>query len=491
MSRSKSNSSTIDDVRIGQVFADRYEIVRRIGTGGMAVVYAGIDRMLMRDVALKILKPQVMDDPYAVERLRREARAAGQLHHRHIITFHDVGSCDGTVFIVMELLRGRTLAAERRRCRRLPAARVVRIGMQVASALRVVHEAGIVHRDLKPDNVFLLEHATDDFCKLLDFSIAKLPSTLAAGRITQSGAVHGTPHYMPPEQAVGDPVSPASDIYSLGAVLFELLVGRAPFQAASAVELLTVQSTEDAPRVRFFEPDVPEALDELVASMLSRSSHQRPATAERLYDALLVIAEQCEKNRGEPPRLQRKRIAAADQTLQSAPFQLPIEESERPTTLMDAIKIRAPSASQSPATEVVVTALRPKSRAVQRPTSSRGAAASRRSNTSMPSRSASSRHAASRAVARARQRAVQREDSGGAPPPSDAEQNERDPQSGPPEPPKPFDLPDAPAKKRRPSSRNHRSTEPNWSGQSSPALKAQKKRSFLSSDGAKSDEPDA
>ena len=513
------SGSAIDDARIGQVFAGRYEIVRRLGTGGMAVVYAGLDRMLQREVALKILKPQVMDDPNAVERLRREARAAGQLHHRHIITFHDVGTSDGTVFIVMELLRGLTLSAERRRCQRLAAARVARIGAQIASALRVVHGAGIIHRDLKPDNVFLIEHAVDDFCKLLDFSIAKLPATLIDGRITQTGTVHGTPHYMPPEQAIGDPVSPASDVYSLGAVLFELLVGRAPFHANNVVELLTVQSTEDAPRVRTLEPDCPRALDDLIARMLARQPHERPATAEMVDQELRTIADLCQSKGGEPPPLPRKRMPAADRTAKSNAYEPEDTGGDRPTGPMSVPEVLAPEAVQGGARAAAADDVTPDSHKVRRPQSVRSRTVSRRSvsrqsvsghnvpqrgaSTNLESQDTASRgagasspppprqpaeRAGTRAVARASGRTMQPRKptvpEKGAPQVAAAvaahdvapqfaldvaPQFALDVAPQAPDAP-PLSLPSALAPEGRAPERNHRSTLPSWSGQTAPGV---------------------
>lgn len=286
------------DPLIGQTFAGRYVIDRRLGQGGMAVVYAAHDRNLQRDVAVKILRPDVVDSERAAQRLKREARAVGRLHHRHIITFHDVGMADDHIFIVMEQLTGRTLAEERRTLGRLPFQRACAICAQVAEALRVVHDAGIVHRDLKPDNVFLVDRRGADFCKLLDFSIAKLPTTMVDGQITVTGTVFGTPHYMSPEQAMGDPVSAATDLYALGAILFELVTGRTPFVANNPVELVTQQGLRPAPRARDLHPRLPAELDALIASMLEKSPRDRPASAR---DAALALVAASKLRLDDPP----------------------------------------------------------------------------------------------------------------------------------------------------------------------------------------------
>jgi serine/threonine protein kinase len=285
----------------------------------MAVVFAAFDRVLKRHVAIKIVRHEALDDPDAPMRLRREARAVGGLRHPNIITFHDVGEHDGRVFIIMERLRGRTLGDERKRCQRIDALRVARIGAQIADALSAAHAVDIIHRDLKPDNVFLIDRAPD-FVKLLDFSVAKLPSSLVDGQITSTGAVFGTPNYMPPEQAIGDPVSPRSDLYALGSLLFELCSGKPPYQAKSVIQLLTLQSTEDAPDLRSAEGDAPPELADLVAHLLQRVPANRPSSAAEVERILRSIAERIEREGLAPPPMPRprRRIEDAEKTQQGA-----------------------------------------------------------------------------------------------------------------------------------------------------------------------------
>lgn len=306
----------VKSLAAGTVVAERYEVGEELGRGGMAIVYAARDKVLKRDVALKIVRREALDDPAAPTRMRREARAVGGLRHPHLITFHDVGEHESRPFIVMERLRGRTLAEERDRCRRIDAVRACRLGVQIASALGAAHQAGIIHRDLKPDNVFLVDRGGADFVKLLDFSVAKLPGALIDGRITSSGAVFGTPAYMPPEQAIGDPVSEGSDLYALGALLFELIAGRPPFQAKNVIQLLTLQSTEVAPDLRTFEGDVPPELAELLARMLERKSADRPESAAKVEAILAAVAERLEREGVAPPPLPRprKKMPSADVT---------------------------------------------------------------------------------------------------------------------------------------------------------------------------------
>lgn len=314
--------SAENDPLIGQTFAGRYEIRTRLGAGGMAVVYGGHDRMLMRDVAIKILRPEAATDPTSAKRLQREATAAGQLHHPHIITFHDVGMTGDKLFIVMEQLNGLNLTETREaEGGSLDVIRASRIGAQIAAALSCVHGANIVHRDLKPENAFILQRNGADYVKLLDFSIAKLPEEMVDGRLTQTGTIFGTPYYMAPEQAMGDPVSFQTDLYALGAVLFELVAGRPPFQADNAIKLLAKQSMENAPTLASLGHPVPSAFEELVGAMLEKVPWHRPSTAqdvqatlERIVQAGFVPPRR--KTGAERAKAKRKLAGKADTTIQ-------------------------------------------------------------------------------------------------------------------------------------------------------------------------------
>lgn len=315
-----TENSEPQDPLIGTKFGGRYEVRRRLGEGGMAVVYAGHDAMLQRDVAIKILREDAAQRGIASQRLQREARAAGQLHHRHIITFHDVGMHDDRVFIVMELLRGLPLADVAGTDNGpMSALRAAGIGAQICSALSVVHGAGIVHRDLKPDNVFLIDKGdTTDFVKLLDFSIAKLPEELVDGRLTQTGAVFGTPRYMAPEQAIGDPAVFQTDLYSLGAMLFEMVAGRSPFVADNAIKLLTMQNLHAAPGLAEVGATAPQPFIDLVAALLEREPWRRPRTADEVRVQLEQIVAAGDAGEAPAPRGRDKRRLAgiADRTQQ-------------------------------------------------------------------------------------------------------------------------------------------------------------------------------
>ena len=268
---------------IGHSLGGRYDIVSRLGKGGMAVVYSATDRSLGRTVAIKVLRTDVAKDPIAAKRLVREARAAGQLHHPNIITMHDVGDSDGMVFIVMEVLQGRELSELMDEKGPLGLVRSIEIARQTASALAVAHAHRIIHRDIKPENLFVSQ--TDgghDHVKVLDFSIAKLPTNMVTAAFTRAGSVFGTPHYMAPEQVEGREVSPQTDIYALGAVLFESLLGEPPFDGDSVIDILLQHVRGTAKRLDFDGRPLPPGLADLVESMLAKKESDRPTSAEEV-----------------------------------------------------------------------------------------------------------------------------------------------------------------------------------------------------------------
>ncbi len=282
---------TRDPIQPGVVLGGRYKIGQELGRGAMALVFAAEDAKLKREVAIKITRTETLDDPTTPARMRREARTVGGLRHQHLITFHDFGEHLGRLYIVMERLYGLSLRAELDRVGRIAPRRAARIAGQVAGALAAAHDVGVIHRDLKPDNVFLIEGA-EDFAKLLDFSVAKVPESLSTGRISATGAIFGTPHYIAPEQAIGDPVSPRSDLYSLGVLLFEMIAGRPPFQCKNVIQLLTEQLTRDAPDVRTLAPETPEGLAQLLAALLARSPADRPLSSRDVEFLLRAAFDQ-------------------------------------------------------------------------------------------------------------------------------------------------------------------------------------------------------
>jgi eukaryotic-like serine/threonine-protein kinase len=215
----------------GTLLGGRYEVIRPLGWGGMAEVYLATDRLLGRQVAVKVILERYAGDEQFTSRFRREARAAASLNHPNVVAVHDVGTHDGNPFIVMEHVPGRTLAQLVHDGGPMPADRAAEIGEAVARALGAAHAAGIVHRDVKPGNVMV---TADGRIKVLDFGIAR---ALRWTPLTDTPAVQGTVEYMAPEYVRGEGADARSDLYSLGAVLYELLIGRPPFTGDSPVQV--------------------------------------------------------------------------------------------------------------------------------------------------------------------------------------------------------------------------------------------------------------
>jgi serine/threonine protein kinase len=255
----------------------RYTVERTLGGGGMAVVYLARDRELDRPVAVKILAGHVLGDTAFRERFVREARMAARLSHPNVVSIYDTGEEDGRPFIVMEYVEGETLADVRSRAGRLPPAEVIELALQICGGLEHAHEAGLVHRDVKPQNLLL--RGMDGAVKIADFGIAR---SAEATQLTQAGTVLGTAAYLAPEQATGGEVSPATDIYSLGAVLYELLTGQPPYRFESLVELAFKQQEQAVVPVREHAPEVPEPLEDVVMRCLARNPAYRPESAGAL-----------------------------------------------------------------------------------------------------------------------------------------------------------------------------------------------------------------
>jgi tRNA A-37 threonylcarbamoyl transferase component Bud32/tetratricopeptide (TPR) repeat protein len=265
-----------------------YEIRGLLGKGGMGEVYLARDPRLGRDLALKCLPSHALEDDVAVDRFMREARTASALNHPNVVTIYEIGEAASGRFIAMELVEGETLRAI---VDRHPTFReIARIGAQMARALAVAHSAGIIHRDVKPENVMLRR---DGYVKVLDFGLARLfgearQSTLA-GDVTRTGTAIGTLRYMSPEQACAEPVTSASDVFSLGILLFEMATGRHPFSAKSDVALVSAILTAPTPDLGSLAPNAPPEFAALIAAMLEKDPTHRPSAAD-VESALLAIA---------------------------------------------------------------------------------------------------------------------------------------------------------------------------------------------------------
>jgi len=256
-----------------------YRILEKLGAGGMGVVYKAEDTALQRTVALKFLPPELTRDAEAKQRFLHEARAAARLDHPNICTVYEVGESDGQLFLAMACYDGMTLR-EKLKAGPLPWAEAAALAMQAAAGLSEAHAHGIVHRDIKPANLFLTAKGQ---VKILDFGLAKLTG---ASVLTQTGTTVGTAHYMSPEQARGEAVDARSDLWSLGVVLYELVAGRPPFRGEYAQAVIYGILNEAPPPVTEFAPDVPPALQGVVAKCLAKDPAARPAAAGELADAL-------------------------------------------------------------------------------------------------------------------------------------------------------------------------------------------------------------
>ncbi len=264
---------TSSNTLIDALFDGRYRIRRRIGSGGMADVYLAEDEDLGRRVAIKILNNRYSSDDSFVERFQREAESAASLSHPNIVSIYDRGEAEGTYYIAMEVVEGRSLKEVILTQGRLPAKQAAEYARQILSGLRFAHRNGIIHRDIKPHNI-LISH--DDNLKVTDFGIARA----GASQMTEDGAVMGTAQYLSPEQARGGQVTAASDLYSVGIVLYEMLTGKVPFTGDSAVEIAMkhVNEPPDPPSVRV--PRIPPELDHIVVRAISKNPVERYQSAE-------------------------------------------------------------------------------------------------------------------------------------------------------------------------------------------------------------------
>jgi serine/threonine-protein kinase len=277
------------------VFNGRYELHRRIGRGGMAEVSLARDQLLDRPVAIKVLFPEFATDPAFVERFRREATAAANLSHPNIVGVYDWGEAKGTYFIVMEYVDGRSLSEILRSEGPLHPDRVADLGADMAAALGHAHRNGVVHRDVKPGNVLVDGQSQ---VKVADFGIARAITAATDDNLTQAGTVMGTATYFSPEQARGDAVDPRSDIYSLGCVLYELVIGRPPFSGDSPVAIAYKQVHESPVPPRQINPAVPMALEAIILKCLAKNPVNRYPSAEdlradlrRFRDGNRILAE--------------------------------------------------------------------------------------------------------------------------------------------------------------------------------------------------------
>ena len=273
--------------RLQKALGDAFQLQDRIGRGGFADVYRAIDTDLKREVAIKVLRPELLGSPDLVERFKREAQTIANIRHPHIIPIYSVGTGEDLVYFVMPLIKGETLQALLTREEKLPIAESRRILEEVASALAEAHEHSLVHRDIKPENIML--EGAGRRALVMDFGIAKVVDS--GGGMTMTGMVIGTPKYMSPEQASGDSnIDHRSDIYSLGVVAYHLFAGRPPFEATSAQNLLVAHLTQEAPLLTDVSAVVPEEVSDIVMRCLKKDPDERWQSAAEIA-ALLRSAD--------------------------------------------------------------------------------------------------------------------------------------------------------------------------------------------------------
>ena len=296
----------------GQIYGNRYRLVDRIAIGGMGEVWRAHDEVILRDVAIKILKPEFMGDPGFLERFRVEARHAARVDHVGIADVYDYGEGSGSAYLVMEIVAGDSLARIIEKRIRLTEIEVLSIVEQTAKALHAAHEDGLVHRDIKPGNLLITPSGK---VKITDFGIARVADQVA---LTATGQVMGTVQYLSPEQATGKPATPSTDIYSLGIVAYEALTGRRPFTGESQMVIAMAQINDKPPAIG---DDVDKRVQELILSCMAKKPNQRPGSALDL------------SNRARALRLQLEGVSATEVfDPQSAPVTRVNETATAPDT---------------------------------------------------------------------------------------------------------------------------------------------------------------
>ena len=269
-----------------KILNERYQLDEELGEGGMAIVYKATDLMLERTIAVKILRKDFSSSPAFQERFKEEARAAANLTHPNIVTVHDFGFDQDQLFIVMEFVPGTDLKDIIRNTGALPVNQASRLFVQACAGIGYAHRAGLVHCDIKPHNMLI---TPDNRLKVTDFGIARALASVSHDE--QSQAIWGSPAYFSPEQAAGRAPSPASDVYSLGVVFYEILTGELPFKTTSPQDLAYQHRHDDPPSPRQINPEISPALEEIIIKVLAKQASSRYRTADQLGRIVISFTE--------------------------------------------------------------------------------------------------------------------------------------------------------------------------------------------------------
>ncbi|MCY1081196.1 serine/threonine-protein kinase [Archangium lansingense] len=328
-----------------------YVIRERVGEGGMGIVYRGEQPLIGKQVAVKVLRSEVGEKSHHVERLLAEARAVNAIRHRGIIDIFSFGRTpDGRQYFVMEYLEGSALDAHLAEHGLLPLREVLRISNELLDALAAAHKAGVIHRDLKPNNLFLVRQpGGGTYVKVLDFGLAKQTSSSYGNTPqTQQGLVMGTPEYMAPEQACAQPVSPKTDLYAFGVMLFQMLTGQLPFTARSSMELLIQHVTQPPPSPLTLRPELFPELAELTLKLLAKAPEERPAMA-KVRSELQRLIRFLEQEDG-PTKVVRVSKSHPVPRRPPEPRPLPVPEENSPSaeTVEEEKVLLAPRRSRAP-----------------------------------------------------------------------------------------------------------------------------------------------
>jgi serine/threonine-protein kinase len=278
---------------VGQVVADRYHVIKKLGEGGMGQVYLAEHVKMGRRSAIKVMNSSMVHDPDAVARFNREASNASRITHPNVCAIYDFGETpDGLIYLAMEFIEGEPLTDLLERDGALPVRRAVGIFTQVADALQAAHDLGIVHRDLKPDNIMLAQKKGGDQVKVVDFGIAKAVGGDESGqKVTKTGLVVGTPEFMSPEQLSGDKLDGRSDLYSLGLVFYQMLAGKLPFEATTVQETMIKRLTDEPTKLAESRPDLtfPAGLQAVLDTALTRTPADRYQTVAKFADDVASV----------------------------------------------------------------------------------------------------------------------------------------------------------------------------------------------------------